>query len=243
MKNQNKLYEKYTSTSSLVDGIDEQGTINWSINYFQANYMSELPTDKDAKILEVGCGYGRYIAALSSMGYKNCIGIDLSAEQINYAKTVLGVSSVEQADALEWLADKDSTFDCILGIDILEHFKTDELLRLGELIFRALKKEGVAIFQVPNGMAPLNPITFGDLTHERAFTPTSMRQFLLAVGLKPVSFREIPPYTHGVKSAIKRLLWSFLCKPLISFFVLCTHGAVFGGHIYTANFAVCAKKV
>lgn len=242
MGNKNKLYERYTSTSSLACEADKEKVLTWSKGYFRAHYSGLLPSDKNAKLLEVGCGYGRYMAALSEMGYTNCYGIDLSSEQVAYAKTMLQLNNVEQADALEWLDGKDAMFDCILGLDILEHFPTDDLLKLGEKMRKALKPSGTVIFQVPNGMSPLNPITYGDLTHVRAFTPQSMQQFLLHVGLVPTGYFEIPPYVHGIKSAIQRVLWACIVKPTISILVRVIHGKVMGGSIYSSNFIAYANK-
>lgn len=242
MENKNELYERYTSTSSLASGVDDEAVLTWSKGYFRAHYSHLLPQDKNAKILEVGCGYGRYIAALSEMGYTNCYGIDLSSEQVAYAKTVLQLTNLEEADALDWLDGKDTMFDCILGLDILEHFQTDDLLKLGEKIYKALKPGGIVIFQVPNGMSPLNPIIYGDLTHVRAFTPQSMQQFFLHVGFVPSGYFDIPPYVHGIKSAMQRAIWSGIVKPFLSIWVRILHGRVMGGRIYSSNFITFAKK-
>ena len=81
MVNENKLYERYTSTSSLASVADEAKVLIWSKGYFRANYSKHLPSNKNVKILEVGCGYGRYMAALSEMGYTNCYGIEASGCQ------------------------------------------------------------------------------------------------------------------------------------------------------------------
>lgn len=242
MKIKNKLYERYTTTSSLASDVDEQKVLTWSKGYFRANYSGLIPRDKGAKILEVGCGYGRYLVALSEMGYTNCYGIDLSSEQVAYAQTVLQLTNVEQADALEWLNDKDSVFDCILGLDILEHFPTDELLKLGEMMHKALKPGGTVIFQVPNALSPLNPIIYGDLTHVRAFTQLSMQQFLLNVGFVSAVYSEVSPYVYGIRSAIQKVLWIVLIKPLLRAFFLVIHGRVGGGNIFSSNFITRALK-
>lgn len=242
MGTKHNLYERYTSTSSLASGVDQGAVLAWSKGYFRAHYTRLLPNDKNAKILEIGCGYGRYMTTLLEMGYINCYGIDLSHEQILYAKTVLRLSNVEQADALDWLNDREATFDCILGLDVLEHLQTNDLLMLGEKIYRALKPGGIAVFQVPNALSPLNPVIYGDLTHMRAFTPQSMQQFFLHIGFIPVGYFEIPPHIHGIQSAIRKILWAGIAKPVISAFIRIAHGRVFGGDIYTFNFIAVAKR-
>jgi 2-polyprenyl-3-methyl-5-hydroxy-6-metoxy-1,4-benzoquinol methylase len=236
------LYENYTSTASLESVVNEKAMLDWSRGYFMAHYKKLLPSDKHAKVLEVGCGYGRYIKILSEMGYTDCYGVDLSSEQIAYAKTKLSLENVEQANALDWLVGKDQTYDCILGLDLLEHLNMEDLLTLGERIYKALKPGGIIILQVPNGMSPLNPIIYGDLTHVRAFTVRSMQQFLLLVGFGKKSYFEIPPYVHGIRSAIQRAIWSSFFRPLIGAFVYAVHGKVLAGNIYSSNFIAYAVK-
>ena len=236
------LYQRYTTTSVFSTGVSEDEFLTWSKNYFKTHYKGLLPRDKKARILEVGCGYGKYIAALSDMGYSNCIGVDISPEQIDYAKVKLKLTNVELADAIDWLDDKECLFDCIIGLDLLEHLPTVDLLNLGFRMYKALKPDGVVIFQVPNGISPLNPIVYGDLTHVRAFTPQSMQQFFLHVGFTPKEYYEIPPDIHGLYSGLRRVLWAVLLKPVIGMFVRVLHGRVMGGDIYTSNFIACAKK-
>ncbi len=241
MTTNHNLYKRYTSSIALTTGDDEKAILKWSQGYFHTFYGKLLPTDKNLRILEVGCGYGRYIKSLNEMGYKNCYGIDISEEQTHYASTILGLSNVEQADALEWLTGKDGMFDCILALDVLEHLETEKLLELGEKMCLALKPGGKVIIQVPNGMAPLNPVRYGDLTHVRAFTVKSMEQFFLMVGFSPTKFYEIPPYIHGVVSAIRRVLWTLILKPVIISFMLIANGGTMG-NIYTSNFIAVAER-
>jgi len=55
-----------------------------------AHLKAFLPEDRDAKILDVGCGNGRHMAALRDLGYSNVTGIDLfqsiPAHDLNYRK-------------------------------------------------------------------------------------------------------------------------------------------------------------
>ena len=40
------------------------------------------PIDKDANIVELGCGQGRNIKALKDLGYTNVIGVEINSENI-----------------------------------------------------------------------------------------------------------------------------------------------------------------
>ena len=61
---------------------------------------------------------------------------------------------------------------------------------------------------VPNagGIFP-GVIRYGDLTHELAFTKTSLNQMLSTVGFESVAVFEDLPVTNGLKSAARRLIW------------------------------------
>jgi 2-polyprenyl-3-methyl-5-hydroxy-6-metoxy-1,4-benzoquinol methylase len=235
------LYKDYTSTSSMSDEIDEVDAVTTGRKYFVFNFEKLLPTDKGARILDIGCGYGRYLYALMEMGYRNCHGIDISDVQVQYAQRELGLANIEQADAVKWLEGRSEEFDCILAIDLLEHLPNDALLEMGEKMYGALKPGGRIIVQVPNGVSPLNPYVYGDLTHVRAFTAKSMRQFFLHTGFVPAEFREVPPLVVGFKSAVRSIFWHLLIKPLIVWFMYFVNGKK-KGDIYSANFIAVAER-
>lgn len=235
------FYRQYTSTAAL-SGVDEKSVLVWSIGYFARNYASLLPKeDKSAAIAELACGYGRYLMALEQLGYTNCVGIDISDEQVAYARSKLGLRNVEKADALVWLSTKNASYDCILAIDFLEHLPTDDLLSMGNMIYKALKPGGRLIIQVPNAMSPANPVIYGDLTHVRAFTEQSIRQFLLLSGLRNISCAEVPPYYYDAKSLLRYVLWKYTVKPLLHVYSLIAHGKSANG-IYSDNFIIIAEK-
>ena len=236
------LYKRYTSTQVLTPDVDPVEALIRGERYFKENFLRLLPVSRSSDILEVGCGYGKYLKILQDYDYKTCCGIDLSEEQVAYAKEKLGLSNVCHGDAVDWLSDKTDRFDCVLAIDVLEHLEVGSLIKLMERIAGALRPGGVLIVQVPNGKSPMNPIIYGDLTHHRAFTPNSLRQLGLHCGLQPVVFREIPPTVFSIKSAVQRLIWSVCIQPLLGLIFRMIHGKAYGGHIYSANIIACFQK-
>jgi 2-polyprenyl-3-methyl-5-hydroxy-6-metoxy-1,4-benzoquinol methylase len=235
-----KLYDHYTTTSQMTE-VGDKYFCDLNSGYFRAHFAALLPSDRAATILEVGCGCGRYLRELLEMGYTDVYGIDISEEQIEYARRELCLSIAEKADAVDWLGGKDAQFDCILALDVLEHLETDYLLTLGESIYSSLKPGGRVLVQVPNGVSPLNDYRYGDLTHVRAFTTKSMRQFFLLSGLTPVGYHDIPPIINGVVGFIRRVLWSLVLKPTIGCYMIVANGSRMGG-IYTPNFLAVAQK-
>lgn len=82
------------------------------------------------------------------------------------------------------------------------------LLPFDDDVLRVLKPGGRWIIHVPNGESPFGGrMRYWDLTHELAFTRTSVAQLLLASGFSDVRCFEDQPVVHGAKSALRWLLW------------------------------------
>ena len=96
---------------------------------FRKEVVALIDKPKDARILDMGCGYGSLVYTLLKAGYKNTIGIDLSEEQIKVAKQ-LGIQEVMLGDLRDHLGANKETYDIITGMDIIEHFDKDEVIEL-----------------------------------------------------------------------------------------------------------------
>ena len=56
---------------------------------YRAAFGPHLPADRDAKILDLGCGCGYFLHFLRTEGYTNVLGIDSSADQLSeYGPTI-----------------------------------------------------------------------------------------------------------------------------------------------------------
>src|SRR4051794_30806422 len=69
---------------------------------FDRHWGRLLPSDRQAPMLDVGCGSGGMVWWLQQRGYANAAGIDISPEQVAVARA-LGVAGVEQADLRDHL--------------------------------------------------------------------------------------------------------------------------------------------
>ena len=94
-----------------------------------------------------------------------------------------------------------NSYDVITAIDIIEHFKKQDLFYLIKEIYRVLSFNGLLITHQPNADSPfVNSILYGDYTHEQAFTKQSMSQLILSNGFESLKSYEVKPLIHGVKS-------------------------------------------
>lgn len=86
--------------------------------------LIEIKIPKKSKVIDVGCGSGRTLLWLRSMGYKNSIGIDHSKSSIQYCinKNNLKKNDVFLMDAFK-TKFKNNTFDLVFSEGLIEHFK------------------------------------------------------------------------------------------------------------------------
>ena len=228
-----ELYRDYARTVVFAKN-DEAQFARWAALNLDCHYRPFLPHDQSAAILDIGCGHGRFVRALLERGYKDVSGVDFSEDQIAYG---IGQGLGEHiccADALDFLHGCERKFQCVLLLDILEHLEISYMIRLLKLLSERMQPGGKLIIQVPNGLAPLSPLLYADATHMRAYTPASLEQVLKIAGFNRFEHRALPPIMHGIKSSVRRALWSTLVQPLIAFYLLIVCGSR-QGNIFTPN--------
>jgi len=98
------------------------------------------------KILEGGCGIGKYVAAYKRLGY-DIRGVDFSADTIRRVKDFDPSLPIEEGN-IEALPYDDNTFDCYYSGGVIEHFEEgpDGPLREAR---RVLRNGGVLLATVP----------------------------------------------------------------------------------------------
>jgi 2-polyprenyl-3-methyl-5-hydroxy-6-metoxy-1,4-benzoquinol methylase len=233
------IYENYTSTSALNNN-SYQKELESATNYTE-HFFTRYIQNKNSNILEIACGWGKYIYSLNKLGYKNVQGFDISKEQVTFAQEKLKLDSVFIADAMDFIEKSEEKFDTVLLIDILEHLEVDYCVALLKKIHEKLNIGGKILIQVPNGLSILNPIRYGDLTHLRSFTVKSLEQLSLLSGYKNIQFSALGAYPHGLKSTIRTVIWKFIFSPMIKIYMLVANGDSMGG-IYTSNILAIIEK-
>ncbi len=167
-----------------------------------------LPPRQDAAIADLACGAGRLLHWLKTCGYTNLTGVDISPDQVASARQVVPI--VDQADLLDWLAERKALFDCLIGLDIIEHFTREEALRFLELCFGALKPGGRLILQTPNADSPFGlQHRYNDMTHEWAYNMNQLTRLLRRAGFTAIEPREQGPVPWGysLASTARFVIW------------------------------------
>ena len=202
-----------------------------------------MPQNRDAAILDIGCGHGAILYALQQAGYHNARGVDGSAEQVQAAAR-LGIQGVEQGDLMQTLRESaDASLDVVIAFDVIEHFTKAELIPLVDEVQRVLKPGGRWVIHVPNGESPFgNRVRFGDYTHEQAFTRTSLGQLLLASGFARIEAYEDRPIAHGFASTVRAALWR-LIRAVLLFYIAVETGSLDRRAVFSQNLLAVAWKV
>lgn len=210
MDYRNRFYTNYLTSHVAFDEKITLESFAIVAKSFQNHIAQYIPKDTNASILDVACGPGHLLHFLQKQGYHNSRGIDLGIEQLNTA-VKMGVQNVEQADLFKFLKTHMEQFDVILAFHIIEHLTKPEALQAVDLIFGALKAEGKVLVATPNtfSFAGLYA-TFGDFTHELAFTPKSLAQLLRICGFSNVNVSGLGPVAYDLRSAVRTTLWKIL---------------------------------
>ncbi len=241
MNYRDKFYQKYASIqTSQLYGEASLDKIKKQFLAWQSYFGKFLPKDKNAKILDLGCGNGGFVYWLQQIGCQNVDGIDISEEQIESAQK-LGIKNIQQADIKEFLMDKKNIYDIIFARDVLEHFNKEEIIDVLDIVFNSLKQGGKFVCQTVNAENLLwGRLRYGDFTHETAFTKESASQIFYISGFKNIKVYSQLPVIHGAKSFIRFILWKFI-EICLKFYLLIETGSAKG--IFTQNIIIYGEKI
>jgi SAM-dependent methyltransferase len=176
--------------------------------YLRALIRDNFPADRDAAVVDLGCGYGALIYFARQGGYRHLEGIDRSPEQIAAARR-LGIDGVREDDLMRAISSMPAeSRDVVVTFDVIEHFRKDEVMAFVDQVRRVLRPDGRWIIHTVNGESPFaGRVRWGDFTHELAFTRASLTQVLRSSGFARVECYEDVPIPHGIKSSIRWFLW------------------------------------
>jgi len=222
------------------------------LSFFKAYVLPHLPTDKSIRILDIRCGAGHLLYAFQKERYANCLGIDLSQEQINEEKK--RVAYVKLSDAFQYLPKHRNKLDAICLFNMAEHLGSDNLFSLLKKINNSLQSSGILIIHTINGWSPFaNYYFLKDLTHQQLYSPKIIGDMALLANFKEYGyFPSAPEHLRWSESIISpksllrfflRLIQRILWRLMSRLYGLVTT-IVIGKHpwIYTPNFIIICKK-
>jgi ubiquinone/menaquinone biosynthesis C-methylase UbiE len=103
------------------------------------------------RVLELGCGLGRFAVFLAKQGAK-VTGVDIGPDLIDAPNAIAKINQVNcefQTMNLASLPFKSQIYDVVIGIAVLPHLSKSDVSKALSEIHRVLNKDGMAIFLEP----------------------------------------------------------------------------------------------
>lgn len=234
-----EFYKQYYSKFRKF--ILHEGTFYNKTGYmaYRKQYMPFLNKyPKSAAIIDIGCGTGIIMDFLRQEGFENLFGIDISEDQVNYAKEQ-GLNAVA-IEVFDFFRTNKRKFDIVFAMDLVEHFYKHELIELFNGFNSVLSDNGILIIHTPNGDGIFHQhIIYGDLTHLTIFNSNSLGQILRLTGFSDIKCYETGPKTKNFIGVIRLILWKFVRIIVQAVRIIETGGTE---KILTQDFICVAKK-
>lgn len=216
-----RIYDKYMSNIFADTHLSKREYI-LQYKYFKRNYLSYMPKNKNASILELGSGMGQFYYFCLKSGYRRYEGVDLSDENITYIKKkVTPNARIYKIDMLEFLkhCEKDK-YDIVILNDVIEHLTKDEIFDLMDGVMKVLKPGGGFIIKTPNMANPIVAAAgrYIGFDHEIGFTEISIREVLRACGYCNIKIKGTDIYVLNPVISIPAKLTAKVVNFILWFF-------------------------
>jgi 2-polyprenyl-3-methyl-5-hydroxy-6-metoxy-1,4-benzoquinol methylase len=203
------IYETY-----IDNAFGDHKQADFKFSDYEHNYKRYFPPDKAAKLLDIGIGRGEMLSCMKEWGYANYLGVDISTSTISFC-TSLGLNCILVKDTLQWLSDKEAFYDMITLLDVLEHFKKEDVIPFLKSLYKALAPNGIIIIQVPNLQSPDSQLhRYNDFTHEIGFVEHSLSQVIKAASIPHyviLGYEELYKFNTKtiIKYSLRKVYWMF----------------------------------
>ena len=165
------LEERFRGSEELIK--DRQ---RMYIDYFQGQ----------EEVLDIGCGRGEFLELLRERGIK-ARGADIDTDMVLLCREKgLDVVKEDAFSCLENLPDE--SLGGIFAAQVIEHFPSDQIIRLVRRCYQKTRPGGVVVLETPNPqcLSVFARSFYMDFTHVWPCHPEAMRYLLESVGFEEI---------------------------------------------------------
>ena len=205
------LNPRYVSGQIAVDEFKN----NELGKHFINQYKTFLPTNKNAKILDIGVGEGWFASLCFNLGYQHIEMADFGCSE-KFSKIqeslseIAGIHDIETSIKNLLLQDEFiNKFDFIHLSHVIEHIPKYDLIDTMDSLNGALKNRGELFLRAPNMLGPTALVSlYCTGGHEYGFVPSNLRQFLLIANFEDIKFHKIKSTNKSIGQFIGNLIRS-----------------------------------
>jgi len=188
---------------------DFYGKYHYLFEFYEDNYPGIIPEKMDARILDIGFGFGTFMVYMKKCGFSRVHGVEYCKAQVENIKR-MGFVAEEISDLEQYLRNNREKFDFIHASNVIEHLPKYGLIETFDLLCGVLKKGGQILIVVPNIASRRGAYDrYLVLGHETGFSEVSLAQLLRACGFSEV---KISGSRIKLRPRIKNIARVFLQK-------------------------------
>jgi 2-polyprenyl-3-methyl-5-hydroxy-6-metoxy-1,4-benzoquinol methylase len=193
----------YKLTWADAVGKEDEELGNLSVNQMTQDFISRNVSDKSAKILDAGAGFGSSIQGLKNAGYKNIQALELSSRRARVLKKKFPGMKIDNIPVKEISNSSiiDHKFDVIYMWHVLEHVA--DLEKSVKAIAAALNDGGIFFVAVPNFREEHILMLSYLHVHLHSFFPETLEILLAKHGLKLVEEVSVPDGS-GIRAVYRK---------------------------------------
>ena len=182
------------------------------IRRFDKQIWGPAQMTENSSVLELGCGVGLFLSYLEAKGIKNFIGIDNDPKVREFMPASIADHLIlgDIWSETEKLNANSRKFDCVVLLDVFEHFSYIEGQNLLVRLANILNPDGKIVIRVPNGSSPFSlQYQFGDVTHKAIYAPSSIEFIARA---SEFEMERLIPVIRGnvIKQFIEKIIFGIL---------------------------------
>ncbi len=149
-----------------------------------AQAIAQVFTDREKRIVDIGCANGGLLGELKKLGFRNLVGLDPSPACVAHTRSSYGVEAA--IGSLDRLPSEIGRFDLVILSHVLEHVLN--LQSAIEKVSQFLEEDGLLYVEVPDAaryrdflVAPFQDFNTEHINH---FNLTSMRNLFVPRGFR-----------------------------------------------------------